>query len=45
VNGHELTATDEEVVTEIVALAAGNVSEEALAAWIRERIRKSTAEG
>ena len=45
VNGHELTATDEEVVSEIVALASGNVSEEALAAWIRERIRKSTAEG
>jgi death-on-curing protein len=45
VNGHELTATDEDVVTEIVALASGNVSEEALATWIRERIRKSTAEG
>ena len=41
VNGHELNATDEEVVKEIVALASGNVSEEALAAWIRERIRKS----
>jgi death-on-curing protein len=41
INGHELTATDEEVVTEIVALASGNVSEEALAAWIREHLRRS----
>lgn len=43
VNGYELTATDEEVVTEIVALASGTVSEEALAAWIRERLRRSMA--
>ena len=31
-NGHELEATDAEVVAEIVALADGSVSEESLAA-------------
>lgn len=35
INGRELTATDEEVVTEIVALAAGHVTESDLAEWIR----------
>jgi death-on-curing protein len=41
VNGYELTATDAEVVTEIVALASGNVTELALAAWIREHLTRS----
>ncbi|HXG56633.1 MAG TPA: type II toxin-antitoxin system death-on-curing family toxin [Vicinamibacterales bacterium] len=36
INGHELSATDTEVVAEIVALADGTVSEEALTNWIRE---------
>jgi death-on-curing protein len=35
-NGHSFDATDAEVVAEIVALADGRFSEEALAAWIRE---------
>jgi death-on-curing protein len=35
-NGYELMATDAEVVAEIVALAAGTVSEEALTDWIRQ---------
>lgn len=35
-NGHELTATDADVVAEIVALADGTVSEEALAEWSRQ---------
>ena len=35
-NSHELDATDAEVVAEIVALAEGGVSEEALADWIRD---------
>jgi death-on-curing protein len=35
-NGHELVATDAEVVAEIVAVADGSVSEEALGAWIRQ---------
>jgi death-on-curing protein len=39
-NGYELTAVDEEVVAEIVAVAAGSVSENALADWIRERSTK-----
>jgi death-on-curing protein len=34
-NGHELEATDAEVVAEFLALADGSVSGEALAAWIR----------
>jgi death-on-curing protein len=34
-NGRDLRASDAEVVTEIVALADGSVSEEELAAWIR----------
>lgn len=35
-NGHELVATDAEVVAEIVAIADGSVSEETLADWIRQ---------
>jgi death-on-curing protein len=34
-NGYDLNVTDADVVTEIIALADGRVSEEALAAWIR----------
>lgn len=36
VNGCDFSATDAEVVAEILALAAGTVSEEALADWIRQ---------
>ncbi|HXG72185.1 MAG TPA: type II toxin-antitoxin system death-on-curing family toxin [Gemmatimonadaceae bacterium] len=36
INGHELSATGTEVVAEIVALADGTVSEDALTNWIRE---------
>jgi death on curing protein len=39
INDHELDASDAEGVTQIVALAAGDVSEEALAGWIRKRTR------
>jgi len=35
-NGHDFSASEAEVVTEILALAAGSVSEDALAAWIRQ---------
>ena len=35
INGHDLSATDAEVVAEILSLADGSVSEEALADWIR----------
>ena len=40
INGHDLTATDAEVVAEILALAEGSVSEDALADWIRQRSAK-----
>ena len=43
VNGFELTATDEEVVTEIVALASGQVTEVALVAWVKTHSRKIRA--
>ena len=41
VNGYDFSAPDAEVVAEIIALADGTVSEEALADWIRQRINKS----
>jgi death-on-curing protein len=37
VNGDAFEGTDEEVVTQFVALAAGKVSEDELATWIRSR--------
>ena len=39
-NGHDFSATDAEVVGEIVALADGRVSEEALADWIQQHTSK-----
>jgi len=41
INGYELEATDTEVLTEIIALASGRISEDELAAWIRRHVRKS----
>lgn len=35
-NGHDFSATDAEVVGEILALADGTVSQEALANWIQQ---------
>jgi death-on-curing protein len=35
-NGHDFTAADTEVVAEILALAEGSASEEALADWVRQ---------
>ncbi len=40
VNGHEFSATEAEVVAEILALADGSVSEEALVDWIRQNSSK-----
>lgn len=37
-NGYVLETTDAEIVVEFLALAAGEVTEEALAGWFRERI-------
>ena len=39
-NGYELETTDAEVVAEILALADGSVSEDALADWIRQHSTK-----
>jgi death-on-curing protein len=39
INGHALEAGDAEVVTQFVALAAGRVSEDELADWIRDHSR------
>jgi death-on-curing protein len=39
-NGHKLTATDAEVVTEFLALADGRVTEAALTDWIRQHSAK-----
>jgi death-on-curing protein len=41
INGYGFDATDAEVVTTFVALAAGDVPEDALAAWIRDHARQS----
>jgi len=40
INGYVLNATDADVVTEMLALAAGDVSEKELTAWIRKRMTK-----
>jgi death on curing protein len=37
-NGHELALTDAEIVVAFVALAAGELSEEDMADWFRERL-------
>jgi death on curing protein len=39
-NGYELSATDAEIVTEIMAVADGSATEEALAAWVRHQSTK-----
>ena len=39
-NDHDLDATDAEVISEMVALADGRVSEEELADWIRRHSTK-----
>jgi death-on-curing protein len=41
VNDCEFTASETDVVTEMVALAAGNVTEDDLAGWIRRHMAKS----
>ena len=37
-NGHALDATDAELVVAVLALAAGELSEDELADWFRERV-------
>lgn len=41
INGYSVEATDAEVVTTFLALAAGDVSEGELAGWIGERAQRS----
>ena len=40
INGCDFGATDAEVVTEMLKLAGGQISEEQLAAWIRDHVKK-----
>lgn len=40
INGYDLKVTDADVVTEVLALADGGVSEEELADWIRKHTAK-----
>jgi death-on-curing protein len=40
INGHELDTTDEDVVTTMLALADGSVTEPQLADWVRHRLRR-----
>jgi death on curing protein len=40
INDHDLDATDEEVVTTMLALADGSLSEPNLALWVRGRLRR-----
>jgi len=39
-NGFELTASDDEVISTFLALAAGEISEAALADWFRARVQR-----
>lgn len=40
INGWELETTDEDVVTTILALAAGNLTEAELADWVRGHVQR-----
>jgi death-on-curing protein len=40
INGHELDATDGEVVAEFLGVADGGVSEDELAVWIRQHVAR-----
>lgn len=40
-NGYELTASDAEVVEVVLSVAAGDLTEPALAEWVAPRVRSS----
>jgi death-on-curing protein len=40
-NGHRLTASDAELVVAFVALAAGELNEDEIADWFRERAERA----
>ena len=42
INGYAFEGTDEDVVTQFVGLAAGQVSEEDVSAWLRRRSKPAT---
>ena len=42
-NGHSLAASDAELVVAFLALAAGELSEEELAEWFRERVEEAAS--
>lgn len=44
INGRELDVADAEVVTTILALASGDLEEEALADWIRAHLKPASRE-
>lgn len=40
INGHELDTTDEDVVTTMLALAHGSLTEARLTSWVRDHLRR-----
>lgn len=42
-NGHELLATADDAVNTIIAIAAGELDEPAVAQWLQPRLRQVTA--
>lgn len=40
INGHDLDATDEDVVTTMLALADGSLTEARLTNWVRDHLRR-----
>ena len=38
INGHDVEAADDDVLTTMLALAAGHIAEAELAAWLRVRM-------
>ena len=40
INGHELDTTDEDVVTAMLALADGSLTEGRLTSWVRDHLRR-----
>lgn len=40
INGHELDTTDEDVVTTMLALADGSLTEAMLTTWVRDHLRR-----
>jgi death-on-curing protein len=44
-NGHEINAPEAEVVAVMMALAAGEIDEDALASWLRSRMASTPTSG